>query len=522
MVRRLLYFFVSLGAVLAFAACSHEGASPKQVLRIAVRNEPASFDPLYAQTPYDNDLAALAFDLLVTNDAQGRPVPDLAATVPTLANGGISRDGLTITYHLRRDVRWQDGKPFTSRDVAFTWHAVMNPRNDVGDRRGYDDVARVATPDRHTVVFQLKRPFAPFVETVFGESDAPMRILPAHLLARYPDLNHRAFDTAPVGTGPYRLVRYVRGQYAEYAANRDYFLGKPSIARLIVRFIPDDATREMELRTHEIDFADYVSFATMHELVGIPGITVIEPHAPVVYELAMNTKRSPLASVRVRRAIAEAIDKATIVRTTTFGFGAVATADEDPGSPAYDPALRAQRYDPAAAKRALAAVKRPLELLAVAGNPTASSIAVQVQAMLAVVGVRANVRTVSPMLFGAPASMGGLLASGKFDLAVMPYDGGEDPDNSSRFSCSAIPPEGANMERLCDPRIDAAERAQLHSFDPAIRLAAFRTIERLLVRDVPGDFLFYGVPGDAFTSRLHGVAPNGSTQTWDAYRWSLR
>ena len=78
------------------------------------------------------------------------------------------------------------------------------------------------------------------------------------------------------------------------------------------------------------------------------------------------------------------------------------------------------------------------------------------------------------------------------------------------------------MERFCDPRIDAAQRVELRSFDPAVRRAAFASIERLLVRDVPGVFLFYGVPGEAFTSRLHGVAPNGTTTTWNAYRWSLR
>lgn len=502
------------------AGCARPSASPS-TLRIAVRNEPASFDPLLAQTPYDNDLAALAFDLLVTNDAQGHPTPDLAAEVPTLANGGISADGRTVTYHLRRNVRWQDGAPFTSADVAFSFHAVMNPRNPVAERRGYDDVTSVATPDAFTVVFHLKEPFAPFVETVFGENDAPLRIVPAHLLARYPDLVHRSFDAAPIGTGPYRLVKYVRGDEAEYAANDDYFLGKPRIARIVVRFVPDDTTRATELRTGEADFADYVSFATMHALANVPNLRVLAPSAPIVYELAMNAARKPLDDVRVRRALAQAIDRAAIARTTTYGFGTVATADAYPHSPAYDPALRAQPYDPAAAKRGLGALRRPLELLAVAGNPTSSSIAVQVQAMLAAVGVRVNVRAVSPMLFGAPEAMGGLLASGTFDLAVMPYVGGQDPDNSARFACAAIPPEGQNMERLCDPRIDAAERVQLRSADPRARIAALRTIERLLIEDVPGVFLFYGAPGDAFVKRLHGVAPNGTTQTWNAYRWTL-
>ncbi len=511
---------VSLALAL-LAGCAHPTV-PQDTLRIAVRDEPASFDPLLARTPYDGDIAALAFDLLVTNDARGRAVPDLAAVVPTRENGGISRDGLTVTYRLRRGVRWQDGAPFTSADVAFSWRAVMNPRNRIDGGRAYADVERVTTPDPYTVVFRLKKPFAPFVASVFAESDSPLRIVPAHLLARYPDLMHRGFDAHPIGTGPYRLVKYVHGQYAEYAANDAYFLGKPRIARVMVRFVPDDATRATELRTGEIDFADYVSFAVMHALRDVPTLRVVAPDAPVVYELGINTSRAPFNDVRVRRALAMAIDRAQLLRTTAYGFGTLAVADEYPRSWAYDASLHPLPYDPSAAKPVLARVKRPLEILAVAGNPTADSIAVQVQAMLAAVGVHASVRTVTPMQFGAPAAMGGLLAGGNYDLAVMPYPNGHDPDDSFRFGCAAIPPAGENMERFCDPAVDAAERLQLHSFDPRVRRAAFRTIERALVNEVPGVFLFYAEPGDVFTSRLHGVAPNGTTNTWNTARWSLR
>ncbi len=115
--------------------------------------------------------------------------------------------------------------PFTSGDVKFTWQAVMNPRNNVVSRRGYDLVASMDTPDDYTVVMHMKQLFPPAVDTIFAESDTPTRILPAHLLAKYPNLNQVPFNSAPVGTGPYRFVRWQRGDRIVLQANPNYFRG---------------------------------------------------------------------------------------------------------------------------------------------------------------------------------------------------------------------------------------------------------------------------------------------------------
>src|ERR1022692_1693721 len=174
-------------------------------------------------------------------DDKGRFVPDLATEVPSYANGGISRDGRTLTYHLRRGVRWQDGAPFTSHDAAFTVSAIMNPRINIFSRTGWDDIASVETPDAYTVRFRLKRAYAPALATFFvpyQHSGYPM--LPAHLLERYPDLNQVAFNGAPIGTGPFKVVRWVRGDRIELEANPLYWRGPPKLKRIVVKIIPDD------------------------------------------------------------------------------------------------------------------------------------------------------------------------------------------------------------------------------------------------------------------------------------------
>ncbi|MBV8354000.1 MAG: peptide ABC transporter substrate-binding protein, partial [Candidatus Eremiobacteraeota bacterium] len=203
-------------------------------LRVAVTIAPRSLNPILTTTAVEFDLARFCFDGLLATTPAGVPSPNLATEVPSLRNGGISRDGKAIRYRLRHGVRWHDGAPFTSRDVAFTWRAIMNPATNLQNRLGYDQVAGVETPDAYTVVFHMKRPFSPALDSLMGYAV----VIPAHLLEKYPDLNHVDFNGAPVGTGPFKFVRWVRGDRIEYEAYDRYHLGKPRLQRVVVKLIP--------------------------------------------------------------------------------------------------------------------------------------------------------------------------------------------------------------------------------------------------------------------------------------------
>ena len=205
-------------------------------LRVAIQRAPNTLNPILSANTTEGFLNRLTFDTLVTVDGRTKKmVPSLATEVPTEANGGISKDGLTITYKLHSGVKWQDGEPFTSKDVKFSWQAMMNNANNVNARVGYEDVQSVDTPDDTTVVFHLKHKFAPFVNTVFTDSDNPVCILPEHLLAKYPNQNQIPFNQQPVGTGPFKVASWVRGDHIELVANDDYFKGKPKLRRIIER-----------------------------------------------------------------------------------------------------------------------------------------------------------------------------------------------------------------------------------------------------------------------------------------------
>jgi peptide/nickel transport system substrate-binding protein len=497
---------------------------------------PNSLNPLLATNTSDNFLGGLVFDLLVTIDDKGNDVPDLAATVPTLRNGGISKDGLTVTYQLRKNVKWQDGAPFSSNDVKFTWQAVMNPNNNVVERRGYDVVKSVDTPDPYTVVFHLKAPFAPFVDTVFGESDDPYRILPAHLLAKYPDINRIPFNAQPIGTGPFKVVRWIHGDRLELVANDNYFMGKPKLRRIIVRFVADDNTREADLRSHAADLLNDLSFPVIRDLRTEPNVSVILPAAPSYESIDFNMTRPPLDDVRVRRALAYGIDSASMLRDNTYGAADAATEDIADSSWAYAPNVTKYPYDPVRAGQLLdragwkmgpggirtkGGKRLELQLTYGQGNPTSEALATEAQAQLHKIGVDLSVKSYNYTLFYASQQMGGILLSGKFDLAVYAWIAGADPDDSQQFMCQYVPPSGNDITHFCSKDFDAAEKSALTNFDRTVRKAAYAKTQQMLAQTVPAVFLFYPKRRYAASVDVKNFKPNGVSEGWNAWQWSI-
>ncbi len=448
MIRTAALLSVAACTALCSASCSRQAgpAGPSSGrLRVAIPINPTQLNPLLAQNSIESFADGLIFNLLVTHDQHHRQFPDLAAVVPSLENGGISKDGLTITYHLRHGVKWQDGAPFTSRDVRFSWLAIMNPRNDVVSRRGYDQIASLETPDDYTVVVRMKRVFPPAVDTIFAESDTPIRVIPAHLLASYPDLNRVAFNGSPVGTGPYAFVRWLRGDRIVLRANPAYFRGAPATKELTLAIIPDDQTTQAQLHSHEADLGIEVSAATYRDVADAMGVRRQLAEAPAYTAIIFNTRRPPLDDVRVRQALVLGMDRAAIVRDDTYGTGQLAVADLAPFYWAFDSTLHAAPYDPARAKALLDAAGwrvgpdgmrarngKPLSLLLVFGNGSefARVASAQVQQMYRALGIDLQLKGFDYATLYAAAQSGGILMVGNSISRYMP--GFQDPIPTTR------------------------------------------------------------------------------------------
>jgi peptide/nickel transport system substrate-binding protein len=512
------------------AACSKvstpaDGRNPGTqpgVLRIAIQSEPKNLNPLLVSNTTDSFLARFMFLPLIQPDARGVQQPLLASQVPSMRNGGISSDGLTITYHLRKDVKWSDGVPFTSKDVKWTWQAIVNPNNNITSTHGYDYIRSIDTPDDWTVIVHLKQRFSPFVNTFFTDSDQPYGVAPAHVLAKYPNVNQIPFNSEPtVSDGPFRFGEWVHNDHISLIANDDFFLGKPGLNQIEIKVIPDENTSVEQLRTHAIDWIFQASTHLYPEVKGLPGVRVVWMRVNGYYDIQFNTASPAVKDVRVRRAIAYALDKQNMVDTTMYGQEKVATEDLPDWMWAYDPNVRSLPHDVAQARSLLGTDPPPMLMVTDNSNATYHQLTLQIQEQLRRIGIAAQIKVFPGAQLYAPAGEGGILQNGHFDFVVDGWYAGIDPDDSAQFMCRNVPPRGYNYTRYCSSEMDAAETMALTHYDQATRKLAYAKTQALLARDVPEIFINWLSQMEPISVDFKGFDPNPVIENWNAWQWSI-
>ncbi len=290
------------------------------------------------------------FESLLAYEWGMKPVPSLAESWT------LSPDGLTWTFKLRKGVKFHDGKPFTSADVKFSVEKVIRPLHSRG-RTNFRDLKSIDTPDESTVVFHLSAPQGYFL-SVFQPTEVP--IFPKHLLEHEPDIKKSAFHSKPVGTGPFKLTEWARGSHLVLSKNAEYWkAGRPYLDRIVYKVIPDGGARVAALETGEVDLAPAgaVPEPEIPRLIKLAHLTSTEKGyealGPILW-LELNLRDKPLNDVRVRRAIAHAIDKKIVVETIWFGVGWPATGPIVSSNQAmYNPNVTKYPYDLAVAERLL-------------------------------------------------------------------------------------------------------------------------------------------------------------------------
>jgi peptide/nickel transport system substrate-binding protein len=466
------------------------------------------------------DLSKLTQGYLVMPDAHGAMTPSLALRVPTQANGLISRDGMTVTYELRRGVHWTDGAPFTAEDVLFSVRTILEPAVNVPSRTGYDQIAAIAAPAPDRVVITLKRPDSSF-SSLFLAPGVGSGILPAHVL-RGVALDHAAYNTLPAGLGPFRYVRWKRGDRVELQASPTWWGPKPNLQRITYTIVADQTTDIDELRTGELD-ADVRPFPIMAgQLEALAGVTTDTPASDGFESVSFNWTHPLLQDRRVREAIAAAIDRAAIVAHVNHGVGTLACSPMPIVSwayaagvhcPAYDPARAAALLDAAGWRRDASGIRRKngaalaLRIVSTAGNIGRDETVTIIQSALAKLGVGLTyVRFPASQLFSHDH---GILEDGKYDLALYTEYWGPDPGVgfADFFSCANRAPQGSNFGRYCNPRVDAALADAAVHYDTARRRADYVRAQMLLEDDVPHVVLYDQPQIVAFTKRLTGIHP---------------
>jgi len=539
---------IALGAAVLIVGCSKvSGGSSATtsnpwtipgVLRIGVRYPPDNLNPVLGQQQVDVEASVFWAAYLFDFDDRNELVPDLATVVPTLANGGISRDGKTITYHLRRGVSWQDGKPFTADDVVFTYHVVMDPNNPVPSRVGYELIDSVNKLDDYTVVVHLRRPYAPFVVTFLATpATYSYCVLPEHVFGGSTNIAHSSYNTMPIGTGPFRVSRYEQGSELDLVANDHYWRGRPALKEVQWRIVANDNTLLTLMKTHEIDMYYRLPHVYRRQFANAPGEAVVRAPFTRLIDIGFNVSAPIVSDVRVRRALAYATDRQAIIDKVTQGAGILTDSDQPPYAWAYDPDAPKYPYDPKKAAamletagwkpgeggiRAKDGVQLRLGLAGVAGDAESITMREMLQDEWQQSGVATEIKSYpSDILYGALAD-GGIEQSGRFDVILEGFASGSDPDDSVLFECRWRPRAGQNDYHFCDRRLDSLEEHALVTYDTASRKADYAHIQVILGQQLPMYVLYFDQYEFAVNTDLRGLKPaHVNAALWNSWEYRI-
>ena len=439
----------------------------------------------------------------------------------------ISPDGKKITFHLRRNVKWQDGAPFTSSDVMFTYRRMIDPNTPTAYGDAFKQVKRASAPDPFTFVAEYARPFAPALES-WG-----MDILPKHLLEKYPDISKSPLNKKPVGTGPYRFVEWRAGEKVVFDANPDYFEGKPYIARVITRIIPDQATMFLELKSGGVDTMDLTppQYARQTETAEFKkSFNRYKYTASAFTYLGFRLSHPFFRDKRVRQAIAYASDKKALIDGVLLGLGQEATGPYKPGTWAYNPNVRKYPHDPARAKALLAEAGwkekdkggvlrkdgRTFEftVLTNAGNEARAKTAAILQQNLAEVGIRMRIRTVEWAAF-----INQFIDKRDFDAVILGWSISPDPDQYVIWHSSMTGPKELNFVGFANPEVDRLLEEGRSTFDTEKRKKAYFRIQEILAEEQPYVFLFVPDALPVVQSRFHGIRPALAGISYNFNKW---
>lgn len=531
--------FSALATLLALCSCTSvqtgTTSAPGAVLRIAQLQEPASLDPLLLNGTVGLESAYLVYDYLLKIDDRGLLVPGIATAVPTLTNGGISADQRHITYHLRHGVKFSDGVELTADDVVFTASAVNNPKNLIQSRLGYDQIESLHARDRYTVEVTLKRPWAPFL-VMFCAPGNVYPVMPKHILAKFPDVNQIDFSSHPIGSGPYTVVEWRRGDRVVLQANKSYWKGTPRIARIELRFTPDHNAMVNRLASRDVDAVFNTDPSVVPQLRAVDSVALTFTPMDGQGALIFNMRDPVTGDVRVRRALSMALDVATMVAKASQNVYSATDAGRGLFKWAYTPdVLKMPHYDPAGARSLLdqAGWKvgpggmrskngRPLDVLLISekGSQSYAIIANSVQQYEKAVGANVTLKEFVVEKFAAPPALGGPVYSGKFGIAQYPFLPGLDPDVTDQFACDRVPPNGFNKPRYCSKEMDAALARSVSTFDRTQRQLAYNQIQSIVSRDLPMLLSYQIVQVNAFPKWIKHQTFSPASPFWDVAAWS--
>lgn len=478
------------------------------------------------------DIQSCVIEGLVTSDEKMNAVPVLAAEIPTLGNGGVQLrpDGtMDVIWKLRPGVRWHDGRPHTSADVKFTVDAINRGDWKPESTDGFDRISSVDTPDSLTAVVHYREVYAPYAMQFF-RGTLPKHVLEGRDIDKAGDYNRN-----PMGTGPYRVAEWKTGEYILLEKAPGYWRGPgfPKIDKILFRFLSNTTTRVNQLRSGEVHAVALLPWDKIRDLRDNPAIRLNHVLGNGYEHVTLNQKNfPPFADVRVRQALAHAIDRETITRTILDGEVTIVNGPIQPLSWAYEPNVAVYAYDTAKAGRLLDAagwrrgadgvrVKggRPLTftLITQAGYAIRENVAQAVQKQAKDVGVNVQVKLMDG------TSISSVWFSGKFDALLHWWQMGPDPEMTLFFAKDRVPPAGRNISYFQDDELTKILYASDRTVDQAKRRELLRLAQRRITEMAVEIPLYNTTKVDAVPTAIRNFKgnPTNAGPFWNVYEWEF-
>ena len=468
--------------------------------------------PVLASDSSSSDINSQLYNGLVRYDKNLQVEGELAESWE------ISDDNLTITFHLRKNVKWHDGAPFTAADVKFNYELYIDPKTPTAYAESFKQVTRVEVPDPHTFVVHYEKPYAPALIS-WG-----MPVHPKHLLEGQ-DVTKSKLARKPVGTGPYKLTEWLSGEKVVLESNPDYFEGQPYIKRIVYRVIPDQATQFLELQTGSLDFMGLspLQFDRQTDTPAFKRLYNKYQYLAFGYTyLGYNLRRPMFQDKRVRQALSFALNKQEIIDGVLLGYGAAATGPYKPDTWVYNADVPRYAYNPEKARELLAEAgwvdsdgdgvldkngqKFAFAIVTNQGNDLRSKTGEIIQRRFKDIGIEVKLRVIEWATF-----LKEFINPGNFDATILGWTGGPEPDQYNIWHSSKTGPRQLNFIKYENAEIDQLLEEGRRVFDQQQRKAYYDRFQQILAEDQPYTFLYVSEALPAVSKRFRGVeaAPAG-------------
>jgi peptide/nickel transport system substrate-binding protein len=480
----LLLLFFSLIAT----SCATQTSADPGVVTVALDQTPDNLDPRVGQNAASQRLDSLIFNSLVRKNEKSEVVPDLAL------NWDMP-DATTYVFHLRNDVRFQDGRRLTSKDVRFTFRSILDGSiRTLKSGHPYNLIADIATPDPQTVIFKLKEPFAPFLWNLANG-----------VIGIVPEGSPADFNLHPIGSGPFEFVQHIQDQEVVLKRNDSYFGKKAGVSMLRFRVIPEEVVVALELRKGSLDIAlntlapDMVEVLRKDERLNVtqtPGINL--------QYLAFNFTDPIFRDVRVRQALAYGIDRDSIIKYLWRSQARAAASVLPPNNWAYDSTVKTYDYNPERARQLLREAGQEhlsFTYRTNGDNATTAQMAAIFQQQFREIGVMMDIKGTEFATFFSD------VIKGNFQAYSLRWIGANnDPDIFNLiFHSKSVPPNGANRGRYANPDVDKLIEFARREVDVEKRKEAYYKVQSIVAEELPYITLFYLDAVCVSNKRIEGI-----------------